>query len=209
MDGLLVDTEKLYNRFWMEAGQHFGYDFTYEDALSVRSLAKVYASELLKKRFGSDFPFDDVRDHRRKIMQEYVDKNGVEAKKGAMELLRFCYENNYRTCLATASPLRRAQRYLEPLGIWHYLEEAVCGDEVKTGKPAPDIYLAAAAKLKLHPDTCIALEDSPNGIRSAYAAGCLPVMVPDLDEPTEEIRGLLYGCAEDLAQVIPLICNEK
>ncbi len=205
MDGLLVDTEKLYNRFWMESGQHFGYDFTYEDAMSIRSLTHVYASDLLKKRFDQNFPYEQVRDYRRKIMQDYIDENGVKAKKGALELLRYCSENHIRTCLATASPLRRAQRYLEPLGIWQYLEKAVCGDEVTIGKPAPDIYLAAAAKVGLSPQECLALEDSPNGIMAAHAAGCKPVMIPDMDEPTEEIRSMLFDCVEDLEKVIPIL----
>ncbi|MBQ1436606.1 MAG: HAD family hydrolase, partial [Ruminococcus sp.] len=74
--------------------------------------------------------------------------------------------------------------------------------EVKRGKPAPDIYLCAAKRLGLDPKECIALEDSQNGIRSAFAAGCKTIMVPDLDQPTEEIMPLLFGVANGLEDVI-------
>ena len=73
---------------------------------------------------------------------------------------------------------------------------------VEHGKPAPDIYLYAAEKLKLAPKDCIALEDSPNGIRSANAAGCKTVMVPDLDQPSDDIKPLLFDIANGLEDVI-------
>lgn len=76
---------------------------------------------------------------------------------------------------------------------------------IENGKPAPDIYLAAAKELGLDPGECIALEDSPNGIRSAHAAGCKPVMIPDLSQPDEETKKLLYACCDDLSKVIGVI----
>ncbi len=76
---------------------------------------------------------------------------------------------------------------------------------VKNGKPAPDIYLFAAEKLGLKPEECMALEDSQNGIRSANAAGCKTVMVPDLDGPTEEIMPLLYDVADGLWDVVRIL----
>lgn len=57
---------------------------------------------------------------------------------------------------------------------------------VDNGKPAPDIYLKACRELELKPEECAALEDSPNGILSAFRAGCLPIMIPDLSEPDEK-----------------------
>ena len=94
MDGLLVDTEKLYNRFWREAAHDYGYEMTYEDALSIRSMTAVYASALLKKRFDAAFPYDEIKEHRRVIMQKYIDEQGVELKKGAKELLQYLKAKN-------------------------------------------------------------------------------------------------------------------
>jgi beta-phosphoglucomutase-like phosphatase (HAD superfamily) len=79
---------------------------------------------------------------------------------------------------------------------------------VEKGKPEPDIYLYAAEKLGVSPCNCMVLEDSPAGIVAAYRAGCLPVMIPDQDEPEEETEKLLYAKAESLTKVISLLTEE-
>ena len=84
-------------------------------------------------------------------------------------------------------------------------DKLICGNMIENGKPAPDIYLAAAKELELDPSECITLEDSPNGIRSAHTAGCKPVMIPDLSQPDEETKKLLYACCDDLSNVIGVI----
>ena len=73
------------------------------------------------------------------------------------------------------------------------------------GKPAPDIYLHAAASIGVPPENCLAIEDAPAGIQSAYAAGCWPVLVPDLDGSDEEMRKILYAEADTLWEVIHLL----
>ena len=96
-------------------------------------------------------------------------------------------------------------RYLSSINIIDRFDKLICGNMIENGKPAPDIYLAAAKELELDPGECIALEDSPNGIRSAHAAGCKPVMIPDLSQPDEETKKLLYACCDDLSNVIGVI----
>ncbi|MGN0691312.1 MAG: HAD family hydrolase, partial [Oscillospiraceae bacterium] len=81
-------------------------------------------------------------------------------------------------------------------------DKVICGPMVEHGKPAPDIYLYACKELGEAPERCLALEDSPNGVRSAHAAGCGVVMVPDLTEPDEEDRKCIIGAASDLEEVI-------
>ena len=139
-------------------------------------------------------------------MEEYVSKNGVEKKEGVDELLAYLKENNYKTAVATASDIGRTQRFLGMTEIFEMFDEIVCGPEVAHGKPQPDIYIAAAKKLGLKPEECIGLEDSSNGILAAYRAGVAPVMVPDLDEPDDETKKLLYAKAKSLKDVIPLLC---
>ena len=85
----------------------------------------------------------------------------------------------------------------------------VGGDSIENGKPAPDIYLKAARELCLETESCIALEDSPNGIIAAFSAGCKPIMIPDLTEPTEELKPLLYDCLPTLFNVIDILKREK
>ena len=111
--------------------------------------------------------------------------------------------------MATATDPERTKQYLGSLDRLKYFDQIVCASMVQNGKPAPDIYLEAAARLHVHPSECMALEDSPNGILSAYRAGMYPVMIPDLSEPDEDTKKLLYGCTDHLSKVIKLLENCK
>lgn len=205
MDGVILDTEKLYVRFWCEAANFYGYPMQRHHALSIRSMARPFAIERLKGYFGENFDYHAVHQKRIELMDQYIKQNGIEAKDGAEELLRYLKNNGYRVALATATAPDRTRRYLERLGLYGYFDEIVCASMVAKGKPEPDIYLYAAEKLGLAPAECIALEDSQNGIRSASSAGCKTVMVPDLDGPTEEIKPLLYDIANGLKDVINIL----
>jgi DNA helicase-2/ATP-dependent DNA helicase PcrA len=76
---------------------------------------------------------------------------------------------------------------------------------VKEGKPSPDVYLYACERLGQAPESCMAVEDSPNGVLSAWRAGCQVVMVPDLTQPDEALKEKLYARVDTLAEIIPLI----
>lgn len=205
MDGVILDTEKLYVRFWCEAANFYGYPMERRHALSIRSMARPFAIEKLKGYFGEDFDYYAVHDKRIELMDKYIEKNGIEAKKGAKALLSYLKDNGYRVALATATGIERTEKYLKQQGLYEFFDEIVCASMVEHGKPEPDIYIYAAEKIGLKPQECIALEDSQNGIKSASSAGCKTVMVPDLDEPADEIKPLLYDVADGLEDVIRII----
>lgn len=202
MDGVILDTEKLYVRFWREAASFYGFPMTLDHALGIRSLSGKLAEEKLQGWFGKEFDYNAVRQKRIELMDEFVSQNGVEPKSGAKALLSYIKDNGYALALATATPVDRAGRYLKSVELYSFFDQIVSAREVERGKPAPDIYLCAAKRLGLDPEECIALEDSQNGIRSAFTAGCKTIMVPDLDQPTEEIMPLLFGVANGLEDVI-------
>lgn len=202
MDGLMLDTEKLLVRFWREAAAHFGYDMTVEHVLEIRSLASKYSIPHLKGIFGEGFPFHDVRALRIKLMTEYIDEHGFEVKPGLFELLDFLRDNGYLIAVATATARDRAELYLSKIGALEYFNAVICGDMVTNGKPDPDIYLTAAARLGLPPEECAAFEDSPNGIRSAHSAGCRVIMIPDLTQPEDELLPLLSAVFPTLDRAI-------
>ena len=202
MDGVILDSEKLYVRFWCEAGSFYGYPMQREHALGIRSMARPYAIAKLQGWFGEDFDYDLVRNKRVELMDTYVSEHGIEAKDGAKDLLSYLKGNGYRVALATATPKDRAEAYLERLGLLSFFDVVASARMVAHGKPEPDIYLYAAGQLGLKPQECLALEDSPNGVRSAHAAGCKTILVPDLDNPSDQLEGLLDGVADGLRDVI-------
>ncbi len=209
MDGLMLDTEKLLMRFWIESAKEHGFDMKPEHVLSIRSLAGKYAAPKLQGIFGSDFDYTSVRKRRIELMNQFIEENGVEKKPGLDKLLEYLKKHKYKIAVATATEKERADIYLEKVGIIDYFDKFVCNAMVENGKPAPDIYLKACEELSLPPCKCIALEDSPNGIISAYNAGCLPVMVPDLSQPDEQTAKLLYQKINKLDLLIDILENEN
>lgn len=205
MDGLMIDTEKLLLKYWLKAAHVYGYAMTREHVLGIRSLAAKYAIPKLQEELGADFDYYKVRALRIQLMNEHIERFGVEEKPGLGLLLDYLKERGYLTAVATATDWERTKRYLGSVGRLSYFDEIVCAPMVEHGKPAPDIYLEAAARLKMAPAQCMALEDSPNGILSAYRAGMCPVMVPDLSEPDEDTAKLLYRCVADLSEVKDLL----
>lgn len=205
MDGLMIDTEKLLLRFWIQAAGEYGFDMKKEHVLQIRSLAPEYATEKFKSFFGDKFDYPLIKKRRIELMNDFISKNGIEKKYGLDELLKYLDENGYKKAVATATDIKRTTAYLERLNIFHYFDEIVTAQMVTHGKPAPDIYLKASEKIGLEPSHCLALEDSPNGILSAYRAGCIPVMIPDLSQPDDETMKLLFAKADNLKEVINIL----
>lgn len=198
MDGLILDTEKLYNIFWKAVCSDFGFHLDEQEALSLRSLSGDNAKKRFFDLFGEKFDYKAVRAHRIKLMDKYIEKNGVDIKPGANEFLSYAKQKGYKTSTATTSPLLRTKNILKLTGLDIYFDELVCGDMVSHSKPAPDIYLLAAKKLGLDVNECLGFEDSPNGVNAIAAAGMKAVMIPDLSEPDDEIKKKLFALRKNL-----------
>lgn len=205
MDGLILDTEKLYTRFWQEAANALGYPMTREQAIGMRSLNRDIGAAKLQSYFNKPVDYEAVRNKRIELMNAYIDKECVEAKPGIFELLAFLKEKGIKTAIATSSPIERTEKYLTSVGLEHSFDELISGYMVKQGKPHPDIYMLAASKLGLNPNECLALEDSQSGLLSGSRAGCYPVMIPDQDEPTPETEEILFAKADNLECIISLL----
>lgn len=184
MDGLLLDTEKLLIKYWCTAAEEFGYKMQLHHALFIRSLSGVWAAPYLKQQLGQGFDYQKVRERRKELMNEHITQNGIEIKKGAVELLDALEEKGIKKCICTATDFERAKWYLEKANLYDRFDKIICAPMVENGKPAPDIYLYACEQIGEEPQNCIALEDSPNGVCSAHDAGCQVIMVPDLTPPT-------------------------
>lgn len=205
MDGLVLDTEKLYTRFWMEAANDLGYPMTFPQALGLRSLNRTAGQEKLTEYFGPGISYMDVRRHRIELMDAHIANYGIDVKPGIFELMDYLQSHGIAAAITSSSPMENIRRHLSAHNLLHRFDKLCSGYDVPKGKPEPDIYLHGAASLNLKPEECLALEDSPTGILSAYRAGCLPVMIPDQDQPGEDTVSLLYAKADSLSDVISLL----
>ena len=185
MDGLILDTEKLLVKYWCQAANEAGFP--------------------MQREFGKDFDYVSIRSRRMELMSQALERDGLQLKKGIRELLEYLKQSGIPSAVATATDYERAKAYLTRVGIFDSFDKIVCATMVESGKPAPDIYLYAAEQLGLPPCECMALEDSPNGVRSASAAGCVTVMVPDLTQPDEELSRLIFAKADSLLDVPEII----
>lgn len=202
MDGTLIDTEKYYRIFWPKAMAEFGYFMTDEQALSMRSLGRPFAPARLKEWFGESVDYVAIRQRRKELMEECLERESVQAKPGARQILTKLREKGIITAIATATDLERTHRYLKMAELEGMFDEIISATMVKEGKPSPDVYLYACEKLGCRPEECIAVEDAPNGVLAAYRAGCKVIMVPDQTRPDEELKQYLFGCVESLADIL-------
>ena len=202
LDGVLLDSEKLYARFWQEAAIALGYPMTRQQALGMRSLSSAAGQAKLESYFGPGVDREVMRQKRIALMDAYIEENGVECMSGVLETVQQLKGRGLKIAIATSSPMERVERYLGPKNLLGYFDAVCSGHDVPLGKPAPDIYLRAAACIGLAPERCLAVEDSPAGIQSAFDAGCLPVFIPDQDEADEQTLKRLYARVEALPDLL-------
>lgn len=206
LDGTLLDTERIYLECWLKSAAEFGFSLQREEALVLRSCSIQYAQPYIRNRLGDTFDYTAVRNRRRELVSEYIEKYGIQKKAGISELLSFCHNHGICTAIATATARELALERLEKAGVTaDQFSVIIGGDEISRGKPEPDIYLAAIQTLGFCSEECVALEDSPNGIYSAFEAGCRTIMIPDLTKPTKNLQPMLFGVADNLKYVIPIL----
>lgn len=205
MDGLVLDSEVLYTRFWREAAAALGYTMTAEQSLGMRSLGQKRGQPYLERLFGPGIDYTALRSKRIELMDAYVAKHGIAPKPGIYELMDYLEANHIAAAITSSSPMESIRSHLAAVDLLHRFQKLCSGHEIPNGKPAPDIYLLGAKELGLAPEECLALEDSPTGILAAYRAGCLSVMIPDLDQPGPETIPNLYAKADSLADIIGIL----
>lgn len=204
MDGTILDTEKYYRRYWREAALDCGYPMTDEQALAMRSLGRPYGRQLIQELFGREEAYDQIHARREELMNERLRRDGIPVKPYAEAVLMELRRTGYRLAVVTATNLTRTQEYLKQTGLLDCFECVISASMIERGKPAPDIYLYACRELKVVPEDAYAVEDSPNGVRSAYEAGCRVIMIPDQTQPDETLRSLLSYQCENLRELLDI-----
>lgn len=202
MDGLLFDTERLHSRAALAAAREVGCPL--EMDVFLKLVGTTEAQRILVEHYGEAYPFEALRDawgrHFKRLAADGLDlKPGVEALLDRLDAL------GLPRAIATSSSHGTVGHHLGAHGLADRFHHVVASGDYANSKPAPDPFLRAAERLGVDPRHCLALEDSLNGVRSASSAGMMTVMVPDLIQPTEEIRGLCALVAASLHDVPVLL----
>jgi len=190
MDGLLLDTEALGERTWQRASRSTGIDFDTALLASMIGRNMRDTRAFLLTHYGQDYPVDRLTDACTAAFDAVVAEEGIALKPGVHELLDWLDAEDIARWVATSTHRDRAAAQLQSLGLLRRFAGVVGGNEVAHGKPAPDIFVEAAARLGATPVHCVVLEDSEPGVRAAIAAGIAPIMVPDLHPPSAALRAL-------------------
>lgn len=194
MDGVILDSESISDITWHKALEEAGLKDDKDAVNKCRgtNLADTYA--ILKELYGKDFPVEKFMNRSSELFTQIEFTSGIPLLPYAKEILEYL-KPKYRIALASSTKGATVKRQLTNAGVIQYFETITTGDMVKHSKPDPEIYLLACKSLGLKPEECAAIEDSPNGIKSASAAGLKTIMVPDKIQPTEELMPLIWkGC---------------
>jgi len=201
MDGLMLDTEGIAQVSWQSAAADWGLELLSNDyqVLVGRSVQEIEDS--IYKILGAEAPFSDIRKRKQQYFEENITKQGIPLKPGLLELLELLDQLSLLKAVASSTDRKSVIKRLTIAGLFSRFDTIVGGDEVQNGKPAPDIFLKVATQLRISPKLCIVLEDSDAGVRAAYTAGMVPIMVPDLKKPTEESLFLAHRIFPSLNEV--------
>ena len=161
--------------------------------------------DIMLKEYGSDFEYDKCLQWVHDQMALQFETEGVPVKKGLIKLLEYLKHNGYKTMVATSSDRNRVDVILKNAGIDIYFDGAICGDEVKHGKPDPEVFLKACDKIDIKPEEGLVIEDSEAGIKAAHDGKIKVICIPDMKYPGKEYENMTYKILQNLEQVIPFV----
>lgn len=205
MDGLMFDTERIYYKAWQEASKAHGYEMTWEVYTQIVARNSRYIEKVLKEIFGADLPYQAVEKMKRELANEMVASEGIQIKKGLLELLDALEAKGIKKAVATSSQREKALHYLSLAGIKERFDDIICGDEVMESKPNPEIFVKVGTRLGANPAHTLVLEDSRLGLEAGKRAGMMTVLIPDLVIPDEEMKGNANYILAALDEVIALL----
>ena len=177
-DGLTLDTEHTWTRAEAALYARYGTQFTLDHKREMLGTSGERSALTMERHLGQPGRGDELRVELRELVHDELDGTGVEPMPGVVELLDALRDHGIPLGLATNSGREFATRALRGAGIYERFAAIVSAEDVEHPKPAPDVYLAAAAAVGADPEACVALEDSENGVTAAKAAGMTVVGVP-------------------------------
>lgn len=205
MDGVIFDTEKLAEESWRTVEKEFGVPVGEDFMTMLLGMSHTGILDVYAKYFGDYELGSRIYNWRKVFMKERIEQNGVPVKQGVRELFAYLKEAGLPMALATSSYRPNYERLFRVTGLEDPFSVVITGDTLEHSKPDPEIFLRAARGLNVPIGECLIIEDSFNGVIAGSAAGALTVMVPDMVQPTPDVRAKAYAVCGSLLDIIPLI----
>lgn len=209
MDGLMVDTEPIYQKAWSEAAKEMGFTLSKEFFRQSQGRTNTDSEKILEEIFDGELNIAEFRERWKKKWFHIAETEGINIKNGLLEFLEWLNKNDIPFALATSSNQTLMNLCLQITGLGKYFRTTVYGQEVGRGKPEPDIYLLAAQKINTPPNNCLVLEDSVAGAQAGLAAGMQVIMIPDQTRPSDELSKAILGVHPDLHQTLKYLSKIK
>ena len=196
MDGVLLDSEPLHYKALSDVLRSQGHEWSREQNEQLLGTTVEDSFRIIAETVPLSVPVEAfVPVYNARILE--VLKESLDPAPGVPDLLEALTEAAVPLAVASSSLRSWVEATLASLEIARYFQAVVAGDEIDRGKPAPDIYLRAAGHLGISPDRCVAIEDAPNGVLSAKAAGMKVIAVEtpytshlSLNEPDLQVAAL-------------------
>ncbi|WP_292193206.1 HAD-IA family hydrolase [Butyrivibrio sp.] len=201
MDGVIFDSEMAVMKCWLEIAEKYGIKDIEEPYLACTGTNAARTKEIMLEAYGEDFPYDLYAKEASEMYHERYDGGRLPVKPGVTEILDFLKAEKKKIALASSTRRETVINQLRDANILDYFDEVITGDMVQKSKPEPDIFLLACERLGVDPENAYAIEDSYNGIRSAFRGGLMPIMVPDLIPADNEMRRCAVAVIDDLEGV--------
>ena len=206
MDGILLDTESLCKICWRRAAKEYNVQNIDEIFMQCVGRSRADTKRLLQNYLPSEKEAGEFRERAGELFDEVWHEEGLKKMPFVSECLESLKNAGFRLSVASSTRAVKVHPQLEQAGIHDYFETITTGDMVAHSKPDPEIYLKAAESLKLSPEECVAIEDSPNGVRSATAAGIKCIMVPDMIAPDDEMKEKAWKIFKNLKETAEFLC---
>ena len=204
-DGVLLNSEPYYQKYWIEACKENGFDLSIEDELTLRSQDHEITRQFFIDKFGPDADYEKIHASRKRLMDEYLKEHHFYLKDGVIEVLKHIKENTpYKIAVVSSSSKEYIEKHAGFNGVFDYFDEVISVRNVNRGKPYPDVYLKALETVHANKDEVIVFEDSPNGVRSAYNAGLKVIFIEDLSPYDEEIKNKTISQLKNIKEIISL-----
>ena len=202
MDGVIFDSERAYMVCCIEVGKKYNLENVEEVCLKCIGINSRETARILYESYGDSFPLEKYRQEVYELFREVYGNGKLPVKEGVQELLGYLKSAGVPMAIASSTKSSDVKMELDEAGLLKYFDKVIGGEMVERSKPEPDIFLKAAEELGMEPENCLVIEDSHNGVRAAYTAGMIPVMVPDLLEPTPEMKEKTAAIYKTLLDVI-------